>query len=118
MIFCCDFWERNQHPKFYDKTVSMMKGMDGRAFLSEENFDIFYHRLVKRLGMDRPEDHTAHLGRTAFDDSNMSQIYLVSGKGDTDIARLYVHRIKRIKTYGFENQATFDVFKIAEGGEV
>lgn len=113
MIFCCDFWERNQHPKFYDKTVSMMKGMDGRAFLSEEDFDTFYHRLVKRIEKDRPKGHTAHLSRTAWTPAK-SQIFLVSGRDETDIARLYVHRIKRIKTYGFENQATFDVFKIAE----
>ena len=114
MIFCCDFWERNQHPKFYDNTVAMMKGMDGHAFLSEEDFDIFYHRLVKRIEKDRPKGHTAHVGRTAFEDLGRAQIFLVSGKGDTDIASLYVYRIKKIKTYGFENQATFDVFKIAE----
>ncbi len=114
MIFCCDFWERNQHPKFYDKTVSMMKGMDGRAFLSEEDFDTFYHRLVKRIEKDRPKGHAAHLSRTAFGNSDKSQIFLVSGMDETDIARLYVHRIKKIKTYGYENQATFDVFKVAE----
>lgn len=114
MIFCCDFWERNQHPKFYDKTVAMMKSMNGNAFLSQEDFDTFYHRLVKRIEKDRPKDHTARLSRTAFGDSNKSQIYLVSGKDETDIARLYVHRIKTIKTYGYENQATFDIFKVAE----
>lgn len=114
MIFCCDFWERNQHPKFYDKTVSMMKGMDGHAFLSEKDFDTFYHRLVKRIEKDRPKGHTAHLSRTAFESFDMAQICLVNGKGDTSIAKLYVHRIKKIKTYGYENQATFDVFKVAE----
>ncbi|MBO7577784.1 MAG: hypothetical protein J6T43_02175 [Prevotella sp.] len=114
MIFCCDFWERNQHPYFYANTVAMMKSMDGQAFLSEEDFDTFYHRLVKRLEKDRPKDHTAYLCRTAFGDSGNIQICLVSGKGNTDIARLHVHRIKKIKTYGFENQATFDVFKVAE----
>lgn len=114
MIFCCDFWERNQHPKFYDKTVSMMKGMNGHAFLSEEDFDTFYHRLDKRIEKDRPKGHTAHLSRTAFGISDKSQIYLVSGRDETDIARLYVPRIKKIKTYGYENQATFDVFKVAE----
>lgn len=111
MIFCCDFWERNQHPKFYDKTVSMMKGMNGSAFLSEEDFDIFYHRLEKRIEKDRPKGHAAHL--VAFEVNGISSIYLVS-KDETDIARLYVHRIKKIKTYGYENQATFDVFKVAE----
>ncbi len=114
MIFCCDFWELYRHPKFYDKTVSIMKSMDGRAFLSEEDFDTFCHRLDKRIEKDRPKGHTAHLSRTAFGNSGKSQIYLMSGKDETGIARLHVHRIKEIKTYGFENQATFDVFKVAE----
>lgn len=107
MIFCCDFWERNQHPKFYDNTVAMMKGMTGNAFLSEEDFDTFYHRLEKRIEKDRPKGNAAHLG------SFGSAIYL-AGKDETDIARLHVHRIKKIKTYGYENQAIFDVFKVAE----
>ena len=114
MIFCCDFWERLQHPKFYDKTVSMMKGMNGSAFLSEEDFDTFYHRLSKRVEKDRPKGHTAHVGRTAFEDTGRAQIFLETGKSSMDIACLYVYRIKKIKTYGFENQAAFDVFKIAE----
>lgn len=114
MIFCCDFWERNQHPKFYDKTVSMMKGMNGSAFLSEEDFDTFYHRLDKRIEKDRPKGHAAHMFRIAYDAAGRSSIYLVSGRDETDIARLYVHRIKKIKTYGYENQATFDIFKVAE----
>jgi hypothetical protein len=114
MIFCCDFWSRNHYPYFYANTVAMMKSMNGNAFLSEEDFDTFYHRLVKRLEKDRPKDHTAHLSRTAFESFDMAQICLVNGKGDTGIAKLYVHRIKKIKTYGYENQATFDVFKVAE----
>lgn len=114
MIFCCDFWSRNHYPYFYANTVAMMKSMNGNAFLSEEDFDTFYHRLVKRIEKDRPKDHTAHLSRTAFESFDMAQICLVNGKGDTSIAKLHVYRIKKIKTYGYENQATFDVFKVAE----
>lgn len=114
MIFCCDFLERNQHPKFYDNTVAMMKGMNGSAFLSEEDFDTFYHRLEKRIEKDRPKGHAAHMSRFSFDAAGRSSIYLVSGRAETDIARLYVYRIKKIKTYGYENQATFDIFKVAE----
>lgn len=114
MIFCCDFLERNQHPKFYDNTVAMMKSMNGSAFLSEEDFDTFYHRLEKRIEKDRPKGHAAHMSRFSFDAAGRSSIYLVSGREETDIARLYVYRIKKIKTYGYENQATFDIFKVAE----
>ena len=113
MIFCC-FWSRNHYPKFYANTVAMMKSMDGSAFLSEEDFDIFYHRLDKRIEKDRPKGHAAHMFRFAYDAAGRSSIYLVGGRDKTDIARLYVYRIKKIKTYGYENQATFDVFKVAE----
>ena len=114
MIFCCDFWSLHHYPNFYANTVAMMKSMNGYAFLSQEDFDTFYHRLVKRLEKDRPEAHTAHLSRTAYGNSDNSRICLATGKSATDIAMLYVYRIKKIKTYGYENQATFDVFKVAE----
>ncbi|MBR3030415.1 MAG: hypothetical protein IKH93_04630 [Bacteroidales bacterium] len=114
MIFLCDFLERHKYPKFYANTVAMMKGMNGSAFLSEEDFDTFYHRLVKHIEKDRPKGHAAHMFRIAYDAAGRSSIYLVSGRDETDIARLYVYRIKNIKTYGYENQATFDIFKVAE----
>ena len=118
MIFCCDFWWRNQYPKFYTNTVNMMKSMNEHAFLKYDDFDIFISRLKKRIEKDKPKGHTAHVNFVDMRENGKGQVFLVSGKDETDIARLYFHIVGKIKTYGFVNQASFDVFKILERDEL
>lgn len=117
MIFCCDFWYRNQYPKFYENTVSMMKGMDGGAFLNGNDLELYVRKLRKRIENDRPKGHSARIIYGGIGNEGKGYLYLVSGKDDTDIARLFIHGVRKIVTYGFENHADFTVHKIAEGGD-
>ena len=96
----------------------MMKSMNERAFLKYDDLDIFISRLKKRIEKDKPKGHTAHVNFVNLRENGKGQVFLVSGKDETDIARLYFHIVGEIKTYGFVKQATFDVFKILERDEL
>ena len=111
MIFCCDFWWRTNYPKFYEHTVAIMKGADGRAFLTREDLDVFVEKLRKQLDKDKPKGHTAHINFRGMDKDGKAQLYLESGRDETDVARLFFHKIKNIVTYGEHSLAVFDVKK-------
>jgi len=118
MIFCCDFWDRNNYPKFYANTASMMKSMDCNTFLADEDLETFVRNLKKQIEKDKPKGHTAHVYYGGIHDNGRGVISIDSGKGETDIARLHLHRVRKIKTYGFESLAAFDVYKILQRDEV
>jgi len=111
MIFCCDFWWRSSYPRFYEKTVALMKGANGKAFLNEGDMFDFIDILRKQIESDKPKGHAAHITYTASNTDGRSQVYLESGKDETDIARLYLHRVNSIVTYGDLRQIVFDVVK-------
>ncbi|MBQ7989342.1 MAG: hypothetical protein IJ253_12700 [Bacteroidaceae bacterium] len=111
MIFCCDFWWRSGYPKFYEYTVAMMKGADGRAFLTHEDLVAFVDRLRKQIEKDKPKGHSAYISFSPIGNDGKGWVYLESGKLDTSIARLFIHNVKNIVTYGDKKQAMFDVKK-------
>lgn len=111
MIFSCDFWWRYSYPKFYNKTVGLMKSANGKAFLTENDLSIFIDLLRKQIDADKPKGHAAHISFSGINKDGKGHVYVESGKLDTDIARLFFHRVKSIVTYGEHKQAVFDVQK-------
>lgn len=114
MIFCCNFWRRNQFPKFYRDTVYLMKYMDDHAFLTDEDLEFFVRRLNKQIMKDKPKGNSARIYYRGISDDEKGYLYLTNGTGDTDIARMALHKIKGVRTYGFENEAAFTISKMDE----
>lgn len=116
MIFCCDFFYRYSRPKFYEKTVSMMRSADGHAFLEDSDLTEFVDHLRNRIEKDKPEGHSARLNYREVGDTGKGFIFLQSGRDETDIARLYLHTVKSVYTYGWKR---FEGLRlIRRGGEV
>jgi hypothetical protein len=116
MIFCCDFFYRNSRPKFYEKTVSMMRSADGHAFYEDSDMTEFVDHLRNRIEKDKPVGHSARLIYRKVGDDGRGHIFLQSGRDETDIARLYLHTVKSIYTYGWRHFG--DLRLIRRGGEV
>ena len=120
MIFCCYFWSKNQHPKFYNDTIDMMERANQKAFIAHKDLAAFVRRLKEQIERDKPQNHAAKIECFNFElNAKEGQISLVSGKVDDTIARISYHRVEKILRY-IEVEDRFqdwsDAFK--EGGTV
>lgn len=100
MIFCCDYWYKNQHPKFYNETIDMMGRANKKAFISRNDLLAFVRRLREQINRDKPKGHEAKIECYNLElKANDGQISLVSGKLDDSIARIYFHRVEKVLRY-------------------
>ena len=101
--YCCDFFEKSKHPKFYDEAVAMMKAVNGHAFSRKEDFDVFVYRLKRKLELSKPSGHKACVSVNAsVSEDRKGQVFIESGKVDGDIARLYFHPVKNVLEYDMD----------------
>ena len=112
MIFCCDFWWRNKYPKFYDGTVALMSAANSKALLQPEDLTRFVSCLKDQIEADKPKGHGARINYKPCGHDGRGFIYLESGKDETDIARIYLHKVESVITYGDFRNAVLDVKKI------
>lgn len=107
MIFCCDFWWKTQHPKFYSNTIDMMGRSNHKAFWTYEDLNAFVKRLRTQIETDKPKGHPAKIESHSFElKAKVGQISLVSGKVDETIARISFHKVEKILRYD-ENKDIF-----------
>ncbi len=105
MIFCCDFWWRFKYPKFYDKTVELIKSADRCAFLDKDDLTTFVKKVRAQLEADKPKGHAARV-RFHVVEKGKGSLYLETGKDETDIARLFFHEIRSVMTYSDQLEKT------------
>ncbi len=105
MIFCCDFWWRFKYPKFYDKTVELIKSADRCEFLYKDDLTTFIGKVKAQLEADKPKGHPARVRFHVIEEGKGS-LYLESGRDETDIARLFFHEIRCVKTYSDQLEKT------------
>ena len=92
-----------------------MRSADGHAFLEDSDLTEFVDHLRKRIEKDKPEGHSARLNYRKVGDDGRGFIFLQSGRDETDIARLYLHAVKSVYTYGWKR---FEGLRlIRRGGE-
>jgi len=108
MIFCCDFFEKSKHAKFYDAAIDMMRKANGCAFLDRNDFDIFCHLLRRKLKEAMPEGSIAHIS-VCRNAKGGGQIAVESGRVDDQISRLYFHAVTCVLQYDLDARDFFDV---------
>lgn len=120
MIFCCDFWWKNQHPKFYNETVDIMGRANKKAFIGRKDILAFVKRLRDQIERDKPKGHQAKIECYNLElKAKDGQISIVSGKLDDTIARISFHYVEKILRYNEIEDRFMDwteAFK--EGGEL
>jgi hypothetical protein len=99
--FCCDFYEKSKHPKFYDDAIAVMRSANEHCFSTKEDFDVFVYRVERKLELSKPSGHKAYVSVYTSEDRK-GQIYIESGKVDGDIARIYFHPVKSVLEYDME----------------
>lgn len=99
--FCCDFYEKSKHPKFYDDAISVMRSANEHAFSTKEDFDVFVYRVKRKLALSKPSGHAASVSVNISEDRK-GQIYIESGKVDGEIARLYFYPVKSVLEYDMD----------------
>ena len=114
--YCCDFFEKSKHPKFYDEAVAMMKAVNEHAFSRKEDFDVFVYRLKRKLELSKPSGHAAYVDVNISEDRK-GQIYIESCKVDGDIARLYFHPVKNVLEYDMDTGRFTGCLFAKEGGK-
>lgn len=114
--FCHYHYEKSKHPKFYDGACDLMAKAKNCAFTSQNEVDIFVHKVKETLEAQKPEGHPSIVTHCKSD--NGGQICIQSGKLDDDIARLYYSEIQRFLEYNLDAQDFFDVSeRFEKGGE-
>lgn len=107
MIFCCYYWWKSNHPKFYTETVHLLGTASNKSFVSQKDLDAFITMLRTRLDMDKPKGHAAKVEYYG------GQITIVSGKVDDTIARIETHKIEGYLQY---DESSLQFKNVKKGG--
>lgn len=112
--FCFYHYEKSRHPKFYDGACELIAKASDCAFTSQNEVDIFVHKVKEALEAQKPEGHPSAVTHTRSDTGG--QICIVIGKLDDDIARLYYSEVRRFLEYNPVAENFFDVSERYEKG--
>lgn len=113
--FCCDFYEKAKHPKFYDDAVAMMRSANENAFSKKEDFDVFVYRIKRKLELSKPSGHEAHV-YVHVSGERSGKISILSGKVDECIARIHCHPVKNVLEYDMDTGRFTGCLFAKEGG--